>query len=455
MDLKDKNLAVFSIEGYSSWKTRVRKMLLSKHHRMNEVLTSGPIIIKEKVTHIPTNPKDGDVTEEWVVKQPIDFTPEEAKVSQLDIWAQTLIMSTVGQDYLPRIDACDSAKHMWETLASISEGCEEIKNNKFNHACQDFDSFSMKKEESIDQMEIRFQQIVAKIESIRQGKYTLKDKNLKVLQALPEEWDNFTNIHEHRKDIGEIETEKLFSILKGNEYKVLRRRAQRSAALLSRQEDEGSATKNVALRAEGGKSKFSRPTRSADYTPREKSSNEASLQKKVDEMTKRMEEVNSKLARYRRFYKNKRGDGESQKAQTDGCFECGKSGHFKMDCPDLSKKDRDALRARAKAKAMVAEEEAKDTDIFTDTEDEDDCESLSDSADKVKCLMAIEESADNEVTSNPPVNNILPVTNESAGDTSLEISPTWEDIEQLNEMVRIQTAQCLRCVMNLSSLNSE
>lgn len=424
----------------------MRKTLLSKHHRMNEVRTTGPIVIRERVTRTPTNPRDGDAFEELVVKKTEDYTPEEAKVSQLDIWAQTTIMSAVGQDYLLRIDACESAKEMWDILTEISEGCEEIKDNKFIHACQDFDVFSMKSNETIDQMEIRFRGIVSKIESIRRDKYTLKEKNLKVLQAFPEEWDGFTNIHECRKDLDTVETEKLFSILKGNEYKILRRRAVRSSTSTSRPEDDSSATKSVALRADVGKPKFSRPTRSADYTPKEKSNSDSNLQKKVDEMTKMMDEMNSKLARYRRFYKSRKSSGDQPKTQADGCFECGKQGHFKMDCPDLSKKDRDALRARAKdkSKAMVAEEEAKDTDIFTDTEeDEDESPSPSSLASNNQCFMANEEeTAENEVTSNTPSNVILNTVDNSAGKSQQGDSPTWEDLNQLSQMCHLQELQC-------------
>lgn len=187
MDSKNGNLVAFSIEGYTSWRTRLRKRLYAKHHRMPEILTVGPILIMETVTRTPTNPRDGDAIQERNIKKPEDYTPEEAKVSQLDGWAQDLIMSTVGQDHLSKIAACETAKEMWDILAKLSEGCDEIKENKLSHACQEFDAFIIKKDETIDRMEKRFMDIIAKIDLIRKGKYTVKEMNIKVLHALPEE----------------------------------------------------------------------------------------------------------------------------------------------------------------------------------------------------------------------------------------------------------------------------
>lgn len=249
-----------------------------------------------------------------------------------------------------------------------------------------------------------------------------------------------------------MELEKLFSILKGNEYKINRRRSARTSGSSSRQEEETPTTKAVAFRAEQTRSRPARPTRSADNGPKEMSREE--LQQHIAAMSKKLSDMDTRFGKYKKFYKNNR-NRDPTKPQNTGCFECGQEGHFKMDCPDLSKKDREALRAKANAKnkAMLAEEGTADTDIFTDTEDEDEPTSPSSSVRQEKCLMAISTEQDSdEVTSTP--NPLIITNNLQESDAGNETSPSWEDFQEMSDELRQRTVEFERLRNVLEKMES-
>lgn len=120
-----------------------------------------------------------------------------------------------------------------------------------------------------------------------------------------------------RTDLSSLKMEKLFSTLKANEYEIL----WKKASMLQKSDlmDQGSATKLVAVRADSGRHRFARPSRSADSTMEGKLSR-SDLQKKNDELIKQMEEMSSKCDWYRKFSKSRRSPGESSKTQVGRCF---------------------------------------------------------------------------------------------------------------------------------------
>ncbi|XP_057770892.1 uncharacterized protein LOC130990684 [Salvia miltiorrhiza] len=175
---------IFTVENYHIWKFRVRSYLKAQHCKMWEIITDGPIIIwtiEKKVSlDITKDPYD-----ETTVKSKSEFTTEERKLDELDDHAKNIISSTVPDKHIAKLMRCDTAKEMWETLKRVCVGSEEILENKLSIACQKFDSFKMLKNESVDEMEYKFNQLLNKIQSMSKDKYNQRDINLKVIRALP------------------------------------------------------------------------------------------------------------------------------------------------------------------------------------------------------------------------------------------------------------------------------
>ncbi|XP_057778091.1 uncharacterized protein LOC130996840 [Salvia miltiorrhiza] len=173
------SLPMFSIEKYDIWKFRLESFLTAQHCRMWEVITNGPITITETVKRVPVDPHQ-DPYDEVQPKQKADFSTEERKQDELDNLAKSIISGTVPDKHVMKIIKCGTAKEMWDILERMCVGSEEIKENKLSIACQKFDSFLMLKNESVKEMELRFNQILNKVQSISKDKYTQREINLKI-----------------------------------------------------------------------------------------------------------------------------------------------------------------------------------------------------------------------------------------------------------------------------------
>ncbi|KZV49998.1 hypothetical protein F511_39832 [Dorcoceras hygrometricum] len=99
-----------------------------------------------------------------------------------------------------KIKTCATAKDIWEKLVQISEGSDEIKENKLTVAQQKYESIKMKDGETMTEFDERFSAVIIELNSL--GKeYSNKELALKVMRALPKEWDVKTMAMRESKDL--------------------------------------------------------------------------------------------------------------------------------------------------------------------------------------------------------------------------------------------------------------
>lgn len=133
-----------------------------------------------------------------------------------------LILSTVKGIYLAIIRNLETIIEMWDTLKAFILGSKEMKKNKLYIACNKFDDFKMLPRETIEGMKICFTKIFLEIDAIKLNKYTQHEKNLKVTRSLPANWHVYVALISSWVDLNSLSTEKLFDILVGNEYDMIR-----------------------------------------------------------------------------------------------------------------------------------------------------------------------------------------------------------------------------------------
>ncbi|KZV30750.1 hypothetical protein F511_03728 [Dorcoceras hygrometricum] len=118
-----------------------------------------------------------------------------------------------------KIKTCATAKDIWEKLVQICEGSDKTKENKLTVAQQKYESIKMKDGETMIEFDERFSAIVIELNSL--GKeYSNRELALKVMRALPKEWDVKTMAMRESKDLNKLELHDLFANLKAYEFEL-------------------------------------------------------------------------------------------------------------------------------------------------------------------------------------------------------------------------------------------
>ncbi|KZT76779.1 hypothetical protein F511_46196 [Dorcoceras hygrometricum] len=118
-----------------------------------------------------------------------------------------------------KIKTCATAKEIWEKLVQIYEGSDETKENKLTVAQQKYEAIKMKDGETMTEFDERFSAIIIELNSL--GKeYSNRELVLKVMRALPREWDVKTMAMRESKDLNKMELHDLFANLKAYEFEL-------------------------------------------------------------------------------------------------------------------------------------------------------------------------------------------------------------------------------------------
>ncbi|KZV57139.1 hypothetical protein F511_41268 [Dorcoceras hygrometricum] len=118
-----------------------------------------------------------------------------------------------------KIKTCTTSKEIWEKLIQICEGNDETKENKLTVAQQKYESIKMKDGETMAEFDERFSAMVIELTSLG-NEYINRELALKVMRALPREWDVKTMAMRESKDLNKLELHDLFANLKAYEFEL-------------------------------------------------------------------------------------------------------------------------------------------------------------------------------------------------------------------------------------------
>ncbi|XP_073224779.1 uncharacterized protein [Cicer arietinum] len=90
---------------------------------------------------------------------------------------------TMLREESERVDECDTAKKVWDTLQTHHEGTCHVKEIRIDIGVQKFELLEMNEGETIDEMYSRFTTIVNEMRSLRKA-YSIQDKLRKALRCL-------------------------------------------------------------------------------------------------------------------------------------------------------------------------------------------------------------------------------------------------------------------------------
>jgi hypothetical protein len=132
--------------------------------------------------------------------------------------ALNLITTALGRNVYDCISHLETTHDVWLKLCNTYEGSSEIKSSRKDTYNRQYQSFSQKSGESLDDCFARFESIVSNLRACSPLAYTDNERAKQLLYALDDHvWGMKSIALEESADFATLDTEKLFSKLKSHE----------------------------------------------------------------------------------------------------------------------------------------------------------------------------------------------------------------------------------------------
>jgi hypothetical protein len=189
-------LVIFNDEDFSYWKKQTHNYLLSQGHAIWEI-----------------------VQEAYVIPTTLDHvTQGELQRYENNYNALNLITTALGRKVYDRVSHLETAHDVWLKLCNTYEGSSEIKSSHKDTYNRQYQTFSQKPGESLDDCFARFESIVSSLCSCGPLAYSDNERAKQLLYALDDSvWGMKITDLEESTDFITLDTENLFSKLKSHE----------------------------------------------------------------------------------------------------------------------------------------------------------------------------------------------------------------------------------------------
>ena len=356
---------LFDGTNFATWKTRFRIYARSQGVKVWMAIEDGIII--------PTKIVD-DIT---IEKKVSEYTHDEEDRMNIAAKAEMVLTSALAEKEYKRVNNCKSAQEMWNKLVVTYEGTTDIKDSRMDTLIQEYENFKLQDGENIIDMETRFTRIIDELAQLGKN-YTQNEKNRRVLKSLPPSWkvkvttikemhnlndyhiDNlFGNLRAYEEDnIPDLVTPKVEDKKKNMALKSIlidedendedlneeiKNLDESEIALLTRQlrrvlQSKAQRYGKGFLKSNNQQRVFNsngRPNYSQNYTQNYKSNYPSTgyNKGKINQSPNGYNNANNNNNTYSPPKPKEQIPEETQ----DVCFECKQPGHFKRECPKLSK----------------------------------------------------------------------------------------------------------------------
>jgi hypothetical protein len=205
-------LVVFNVEDIGYWKNRTRNYLLSQGQAIWEI-----------------------VQEVYVISATLDHTTQgELQRYENKYKVINLITTALGRKVYDRVSHPETAHDVWLKLCNTYKSSYEIKSSHNDSYNRQYQTFSQKPGESLDDCFARFESIVSSLHSCGPLAYSDNERAKQLLYALDDSvWGIKITTLEESADFTTLDTEKLFSKLKSHEL-FSKGRSNHDASLTSK-----------------------------------------------------------------------------------------------------------------------------------------------------------------------------------------------------------------------------
>jgi hypothetical protein len=159
------------------------------------------------------------VQEAYVISDKLDHTTQdELQRYENNYKAINLITIVLGRNVYNRIAHLETVHDVWLKLCNTYDDSSEIKSSRRDNYNRQYQTFSQKPGESLDDCFARFESIVSSLHSCGPLAYSDNEHAKQLMYALDDSvWGMKITALEESADFATIDTEKLFSKLKSHE----------------------------------------------------------------------------------------------------------------------------------------------------------------------------------------------------------------------------------------------
>ncbi|XP_016191848.1 protein CROWDED NUCLEI 4-like [Arachis ipaensis] len=285
----------FNGSNYSYWKERMRIFVQSIDYNIWKIILNGP--------DVPTKQNaDGEVA----AKEDSEWIEEEKKKVELNAKAINLMHYAINFEEFRKVSRCKMAKEIWDKLRLTHEGTKQVRETRIDMLMKEYEIFSMKEDESIDQMFERFSIIINNLDAMGRN-YSEETLVRKILRSLTKKWEVKSTTISERNDLIKITYDELRGKLLA--YKTTHM-----------SQDKDDKKKSIALKSR--------------MTAKEEEYDDSFSDEEMVLFAR-------KMRRLLRFKSKGKGSCSSKEVKKDQvkftCHHCKELGHFKSDCPQLKK----------------------------------------------------------------------------------------------------------------------
>ncbi|XP_070045514.1 uncharacterized protein [Nicotiana tomentosiformis] len=186
----------------------MRDHIIGEDYELWDIVTDGPLATMK----INAEGKE-------VPKTRADCTTDDLRKLEKNAKAKKWLVYGLGPDEYSRIQRCTTANKIWDTLQVAHEGTPQVKRSKGTRLYSQYENFTMKEGETIQQMYTRFTTLTNELKSL--GRVISKeDKDKKILtRVLPVTWESKITAIQESKNIATLRLDELIENLTAYELR--------------------------------------------------------------------------------------------------------------------------------------------------------------------------------------------------------------------------------------------
>ena len=130
-----------------------------------------------------------------------------------------ILFNGLDKDMFDNVINCTTSKEVWDTIQTLCEDSEQVRNNKMQLLIQKYEAFHFKHGESVNDTYSRLQKLLNGVKLYGRT-YSTEDTNLKLLRSLPKEWKLMTMSLRHSHEFKDYTLDKLYEVLRTHELQI-------------------------------------------------------------------------------------------------------------------------------------------------------------------------------------------------------------------------------------------